>query len=132
VALFGAVPEEITSRMVDAPGAWDESGLTYTGQTATLRDLHTDIQLVQQRQTSSIAAIQAEMERQRKEEQPDDTQDGQTKQVHERKTAAVLVQVRDYFGDETITDPAEFQEKLAAFQARVQEALQQGQQVLIK
>jgi len=146
VQVFGAVPAEITARIVQAPSAWEATGLTYAGIAATLNDLHYDIQLAPRRQTDAIQKLQdeaerlaqqAEAERLRREREQDEQDHEPTPVISNSKSPKIIrdprpvfIQARDFFIGE-IADEAQLQTQLDAFAGKVRAELAQGKKVVI-
>lgn len=122
VAEFGSPPKELTSRIAEEPGTWDDERLTFAGQSVGLRDLYTDIQLVDQRRVQAITELQQQTAARSQS-------DGRAATTS--TPSVTFIRLAEYLKGE-YADEAEFDNKLREFVSRVRLELQQKRKVLLE
>ena len=127
---FGPVPDDITTRIMDLPTAWDADALHYIGTPATLTDLHYDIELAPLYQKRIIEKLQTEQTQPTQHSEITSSVVGQTSTKEIRESRPVFINASSILAGE-IVDEADLQARLEAFAAKVRDELARGKKVVI-
>lgn len=109
---YGKVPEIISTRIVEEPGKWSETGLTYESETTSISRLYFEIAEAEKVKVEALEAL----------EQKD----------KKKKPKVTVLKIKDHLPSKvTVDDRAGFKNALSALEQRIDQELEEGKDVIL-